>query len=152
MGEIIVPILMLIISAIFFISADKLPVMAGTPMTSGTFPKVLSVILGICAIVLIIVYFMKQKKYAEEEKARILDKNLFIVAALLVAYYISLNLLGYLISTAWLGIVLSFFFQKGKRHMLDTFVLPVLLTVGLYFAFRFMGVYLPTGRLISMIF
>ncbi len=152
MGELIIPVLLIVVSVLFYMFSGTLKVMPGTPMSSGTYPRVLAVLLFCCAIIIMIQFFMRRKEHAEAEKGKVLDKNIFLVALLLFAFYFCLNYLGYIISTIILGILLSLFFQKKKPRVFDTFILPVLLSTGLYYAFHYMGVYFTVGKLINAIF
>ncbi len=152
MGEFLVPVLMMAVSSAFYIGAAGLPDNQGTPMVPATFPKILAVMLFCCSAVLLVSAIVRRKKSRKQEKEKILDKNMLIVAFLLAAFYVSLIYLGYLISSVWLCFTLSFFYKRNRFQVLDTIIFPILLPVGLYFAFRYMGVYLPQGKLIAMIF
>lgn len=152
MGEFLVPVLMMAVSSAFYIGAAALADNQGTPMVPATFPKILAVLLFCCSATLLVTAIVKRRENRKKEREKILDKNMFIVAFLLAAFYFSLIYLGYLLSSVWLCCTLSFFYKRNRFQILDTIIFPVILPVGLYFAFKYMGVYLPEGKLIAMIF
>jgi len=152
MGELIVPGIILIFSLVFFFAAGSLPLVKGFPMDSATYPRVLTVILMICSVFLIVRFIINHRKYIEAEKKRIFDPRIFLALGLLVLYYFSLEYLGYIFSSIVFLVILAWFLKEGKPHLLDVVILPICLPIGLFFAFNFMGIYLPAGRLFKGIF
>lgn len=147
MGELIVPVLMLFMGGAFLFESGRLKIKEGYALTSASYPRLLAIILILCAVVLIIRFFLKYKYFITEEKTKGLDLRIFAVFAILLLFYLLLEPLGYLICGVLLMSGLSLLLQKGKRHMFDSILFPVVLTVGLFIVFQFMNVYLPAGIL-----
>jgi hypothetical protein len=153
MGELIVPIALLAISIFFYWDSGNLLVEDdGMPMTSATYPEFLSVMIMVCSAYLIIRFIIKHKQFIAEDRARYFDPRVLACFALFVVFYWVVPVLGYIPTAFAFLLLLSLFFQKEKRRMLDTVIMPACLSVGTYFAFYFMSIYLPTGTLFRGLF
>ena len=152
MGELITPILFVVVGFFFYREAGSLKIKEGYPMTSASFPKVIAVLLILCGIALIVKVLIQRKKYIEAEKKLIFDPRLFLALALLIAFYFLLEPVGYIISGIVLMVGISLFMQKGKPKLFDTVILPVTLPIVMYFIFQFMSIYLPVGDLFGDLF
>jgi hypothetical protein len=147
MGELIVPVLMLAIAVIFYLAAGSLSLVEGFPMTSASYPGVLTVLLMVCCVFLILRFAVKHKRYIAEEKKMVFDPRIFLALGLLVLFYFGLEYIGYIPGAIIFLAALALFLKEGRPRILDTLILPVCLPLGLYFIFRFMGIYLPLGKL-----
>jgi nitric oxide reductase large subunit len=152
MGELIVPILMLLIGAVFAGESVFLKPQPEYPLESASYPRFLSGLLIALAVVILIRFIFKRRDYIEAERQRVFDPRVFLVLGLLVLFFFGVQLIGYVASAFLFVAVLSLFYQRGRPRVLDTLVLPAGLSIGLYYAFRFMGIYLPTGKLFAGIF
>ena len=153
MGELIVPLALMAISIFFFWDSGNLPIEdEGMPMTSASYPEFLSVMIFACSAFLIIRFIIKHKEYIAADKAQHFDPRVLAGFALFVVFYWLVPFLGYIPTAFAFLLLLSLFFQKDKRRALDTFIMPACLSVGTYFAFYFMSIYLPTGTLFHGLF
>ena len=152
MGELIVPVVMIIIALLFYTAAGNLNLIEGFPMTSATYPQVLALMMMMCSAFLIIRFCVKCKKYIVAEKKKIFDPRIFLAFLLLIALYIGIDWIGYIASGIIFLMLLSLLLKEGKPRLLDTVILPVCLSVGLYFIFQFMSIYLPIGKLFQGLF
>ena len=153
MGELIVPLAMMAIGLFFFWDSSQLAIDdVGMPMTSATYPEFLAGMVMACSVYLVVRFVLKRKQYIAEDRARYFDPRVLAVFGLFVVFYWVVPFLGYIPTAFAFLVVLSLFFQKNKRRMLDTFIMPVCLSVGTYFAFNFMSIYLPTGTLFRGMF
>ncbi len=152
MGELLVPVLMLLVAGGFYREAGRLRLEDGYPMNSATYPKILAGMLALCAVYLLVRFCLKRKKYIAEERARIFDFRVLATFGLFLLFYFTLPYLGYIPSAVIFLVLLSLFFQKGRPRLPDTVVLPVCLSVGLYVIFGFMSIYLPVGELFEAFF
>ena len=152
MGELIVPIVMLLIGGMFYREAGLLKVKEGYAMNSASYPRFLAVILMLCAVFLIIRFVIRRKAYMENEKNMVLDPRVMLVAIMFALFYLLLDKLGYIICGIGMMVGLAMLLQKGKRNIFDTVIFPVVFTICLFFAFRFMSVYLPNGVIFKNFF
>ncbi|MCC8191336.1 MAG: tripartite tricarboxylate transporter TctB family protein [Planctomycetes bacterium] len=147
MGELIVPVLMMLVAIAFYRDAGTLPVYDdGLPMTSASYPAALAGAVMICAAGIILRFFYRRYRGRGETEPAF-DPRVLAVFGLFVGFYFGLPFLGYIPCSFVFLVALSLFFQKGRPRLLDTLVLPVCLSVGMFYAFRLMSIYLPTGSL-----
>jgi hypothetical protein len=147
MGELIVPVLAFVIALLFYAAAGSLTLIEGFPMNSASYPRVLTVMLMICSAFLIIRFIIKRKSYIAAGKKMIFDPRIFLALGLFVLFYFGLEYIGYIPSAIIFLVALALLLKEGKPRILDIFILPVCLSVGLYFIFQLMGIYLPLGKL-----
>jgi hypothetical protein len=152
MGELIVPVLAFVIALLFYAAAGSLVLIEGFPMNSATYPQALTILMMICCAFLIARFAVKHKAYFAAEKKLIFDPRIFLALGLLILFYYGLEYLGYIPGSILFMVALSWILKKGKPHILDTCILPISLSVGLYFIFQVMGIYLPLGRLLRGFF
>ena len=153
MGELIVPVVLMAVGVFFYWDSGQLPVEDdGLPMTSASYPEFLAMLVIACSLYLIIRFCIKRKEFIQAEKARYFDLRVPVVFGLFVLFYWVIPIFGYIPTAFVLMVILSLFFQKEKRRALDTFIMPACLSVGLYFVFNLMSIYLPTGTLFSGLF
>lgn len=153
MGELIVPVAMILMSMAFYYDAGKLDIYDDSlPMTSATYPQFLAVIISIASVFVIIRYFRKKKQFDEADRKQGFDLRVLLLFALFIVFYFVLPLLGYIPAGFLFLMVIALVFQKEKPRLLDTVVMPALLSVGLFYAFRMMSIYLPTGTLFRGLF
>ncbi|MDR1316722.1 MAG: tripartite tricarboxylate transporter TctB family protein [Spirochaetales bacterium] len=152
MGELIVPILAFVIAVIFYAAAGSLTRIEGFPMNSATYPQALTVMLMICCVFLIVRFVIKHREYASAEKKLIFDPRIFLALGMLILFYYGLEYIGYIPSSILFIVALSWILKEGKPRILDTCILPIGLSGGLYFIFQFMGIYLPLGKLFRGLF
>ena len=146
MGELIMASLFFIMSIVFIITAGKFPVMKDMPIHSDTFPKAIAILMLIYSGILII---RTIKKLKEKQELPQIGKRTLIAMAGAVVYYFVFDYLGYIISSILLLILYAALLQKKKLRTLDTFILPTVFVIGLYFAFKLLKVYLPLGQLLT---
>lgn len=153
MGELIIPVIMMLVGGIFYVDAGRLPVYEeNLPMSSASYPEIIALLLMACSAYLIIRFFIKRRQFIAAERKMLFDPRVLLVFGLFVLFYFALPYFGYIPSAFFFLLLLSLFFQRGKPQLKDTVLLPAGLAVGLYFAFGFMSIYLPTGSLFQGLF
>jgi hypothetical protein len=152
MGELIVPVLAFVIALIFYAAAGSLTLIEGFPMNSATYPRALTILMMICCVFLIVKFAVKHKAYFAAEKKLIFDPRIFLALGLLILFYYGIEYIGYIPGSILFTATLSWILKEGKPRILDTCILPLSLSAGLYFIFRFMGIYLPLGRVFKGFF
>lgn len=152
MGEVIVPAVMLLIGCAFYREAGLLKVKEGYALNSASYPRFLAVVLILCAVFLLIRFAIRHKYYMEEERKLVLDPRIIPAVLLLAVFYLMFETLGYVVCGMILMVGLALLLQKEKLRIFDTVVFPVVFTVCLFFIFRFMSVYLPTGTVFKKFF
>lgn len=148
MGELIVPVILMAIGLAFYCDAGKLSIFDDDlPMTSATYPQILAAMVMACSAYLIIRFLVKRKRDGDAAKRRYFDPRVLLAFVLFAGFYFALPVLGYIPSAFILVMTLAFLFQKSKPRLFDTLVMPAALSVGLYYAFYLMSIYLPTGTI-----
>lgn len=113
-------------AAWFTMDGSLAPFMKRNPIWPSTFPKVLSVLGIIAALVILLGLEKAEPKEADIDYRRLGEYNLgqaLLLLALMVAYALCLRPLGFLISTSALLILGSFILGERKWHIM----LPVAL-------------------------
>ena len=113
-------------AAWFTMDGSLAPFMKRNPIWPSTFPKVLSVLGIIAALVILLGLEKAEPKEADIDYRRLGEYNLgqaLLLLALMVAYALCLRPLGFLISTSGLLILGSFILGERKWHIM----LPVAL-------------------------
>ncbi len=113
-------------AAWFTMDGSLAPFMKRNPIWPSTFPKVLSVLGIIAALVILLGLEKSEPKAADIDYRRLGEYNLgqaLLLLALMVAYALCLRPLGFLISTSALLVLGSFILGERKWHIM----LPVAL-------------------------
>ncbi len=108
-------------AAWFTMDGSLAPFMKRNPIWPSTFPKVLSVLGIIAALVILLGLEKAEPKEADIDYRRLGEYNLgqaLLLLALMVAYALCLRPLGFLISTSALLILGSFILGERKWHIM----------------------------------
>jgi hypothetical protein len=155
-ADIISGTILLIISLIIFIFANKIPRLVVTSIGPGFMPKFVAIIMGGLSILLIIKGILEKSVIVENEKIpthqneNILVKYIdFITVALLFAYAIGIAKLGFILATIlYLVIHISIMGFKERQNIIITILIAIVFAVGIYFLFtKVLYVMLPAGIL-----
>lgn len=80
-------------------------------------------------------------------------KRLFKLFCVLGLYILMIYLMGFLFGTFVLLYVVSYMFSEGKKKKLGILLFAIITTLVIYVAFKMgLKVYLPTGKIPSMLF
>lgn len=108
-------------AAWFTMDAGLAPFMKRNPIWPSTFPKVLSVLGIIAALVILLGFEKAEPKEADIDYRRLGEYNLgqaLLLLALMVVYALCLRPLGFLISTSALLFLGSFILGERKWHIM----------------------------------
>ncbi|MEJ6404965.1 tripartite tricarboxylate transporter TctB family protein [Yoonia sp. 2307UL14-13] len=131
-------------AAWFTMDAGLAPFMQRNPIWPSTFPKVLSVIAVITALVILLGLEKGEQKVGEIDYRRLGDYHIgqaVLLLGLMAAYALCLRPLGFIISTGAFLILGSFILGERKWH----FMIPIALTATLvvwYLVQEVLGIYM----------
>ena len=131
-------------AAWFTMDAGLAPFMQRNPIWPSTFPKVLSVIAVVAALVIVLGLEKGEQKVGEIDYRRLGDYHIgqaLLLLGLMVAYALCLRPLGFIISTGAFLILGSFILGERKWH----FMIPIALIATLvvwYLVQQVLGIYM----------
>lgn len=133
-------------SAFFLMDDGLVPFMRHNPIWPSTFPKILSVLAGLCALAILIGFerSTSDSKSSEINYRRLTEYNLvqaLLLICLMIGYALLLRPLGFLPST--FGFIVGGSAILGERKYLVMFVVGVVATGAVwYLVDRLLGIYL----------
>jgi putative tricarboxylic transport membrane protein len=151
MADRVIFVCTLILAGIYFYATEKLPSLEiGDPLGPKAFPRLLTVVLIITALVLLLEMLRAKKKPARAPaRAEPIDYGVYLIIAGVVVwtfgYFLIFERLGFMISTSFYLFGLMAYFHRGKwiTNVLSAFGFAI----GSYFLFKVLGVQLAPGIL-----
>jgi putative tricarboxylic transport membrane protein len=151
MADRVIFVCTLILAGIYFYATEKLPSLEiGDPLGPKAFPRLLTVVLIITAVVLLLEIIRAKRKPARPAaRAEPVDYRVYLIIAGVVvwtfAYFLIFERLGFMISTSFYLFGLMAYFHRGKwiSNVLSAFGF----SIGSYFLFKVLGVQLAPGIL-----
>jgi uncharacterized membrane protein len=143
-------ILFLILSAIIMTSSYSIKTTIPGRLGAEFMPQVVAIIMGLLSILLIATGLLTLKKQSAETSETINKKDLLQVLALLTVvtiYVLILKRVGFIISSmVFLFAAFTVMSPKEKRKYLLFGILSVVLSIGIYYLFRYVFlIFLPAG-------
>lgn len=147
MGEIVIGIFLIILSALIYFNSDDFPQMNETHLDPGSYPKLVAALLFFLSLILIIkqtVVLIKTKEFGFKNgfKDFLLKQwheyRLVIFALIILGLYIfTLDILGFIISTILFIIVSSLLIGPiKKKNVITISIISFVMTLGIYFFFE----------------
>jgi putative tricarboxylic transport membrane protein len=141
------------LSAVYIFAAYRLPTLdIGDPLGPKIFPYIIVALGVICAVWLLIETKARERKAAQsppaEPAAKPQHHPLAVVAVLgwMLAFYLVIERLGFLLSCTVFLLGLTAYFNRGR--WLTNILVAVLFPTGVYVAFtKILGITLPAGIL-----
>lgn len=153
MGKIAMGLTFFLMGFIFFINSLAYTEEKNMGISSATFPRFISVLMIIYSFILIfseVRIFFKSNTQINIKQLRFPLKVRGVLAVIAtIIFYLSFEWLGYIISGIFLMIIYSILLQKEKLKIFDTFIFPIATIVSIYFIFRYINVFLPTGEIFT---
>lgn len=148
MGEIIFNAVLLIFSSILYLEAAGLPSSKWEPLGSGSFPQLVFGALAILALVSLIQKALAYGKRSQEGSTSLRSYRVVgLVFGLFALYLISLNILGFIISTAFfLYITIWLIGPRNEKALPMITGISFVFSVAMFYVFKnYLYVYLPLG-------
>jgi putative tricarboxylic transport membrane protein len=150
MADRVIFVCILMLAGVYFYATENLPSLEiGDPLGPKAFPRLLGVVLVICAGLLLLEIMRSRKRVAahpaprKEER----DRGAYIVIAVVVVwtflFFLVFEPLGYVIATTIYLLALTSYFNHGK--WVTNAITVVLFCVGSYWMFKVLGVNLAQG-------
>ncbi len=140
-------VVLLVFCLFFYYQSKLIDIKDLTEITAAFFPRLVLVLIAILAVVLIIQSFLKKEKKKEEKKEK--EGIVWVIFALLALYILSLDLLGFIISSFIFITIVYLIILPEKRPIKNHVIsLSSLLVITIVLSLIFqnvLNVFLPKG-------
>jgi putative tricarboxylic transport membrane protein len=151
MADRVIFVCTLILAGIYFYATEQLPSLEiGDPLGPKAFPRLLTIVLVITAVILLLEMMRARRKVARPaERAEPIDFRAYMIVAGVVVwtfgYFLVFERLGFMIATGVYLLGLMAYFHRGKwmSNVLSAFGFAI----GAYYLFKVLGVQLAPGIL-----
>ena len=145
--EIYAAIVWFLIAIYIFIASLGLPVggwAGGRGIGARFFPQIVSVIIGICSLILLIKAFLLKSSKKSAKVSFYRDNRLIFGSIMFITYILVINYLGFGMTTIAFLVIFSIY--RGAKNPLKMLVLSILVTLTFYLMFSvWLKVALPQG-------